>query len=98
MCLTRGQNESQWIAQDIDADMDFSTETATASTQSLFRLTSGFSKPNCIRMNVHDGVVQNQVFPIWVIGKMMLHFLPDTLVTPAGEAFVDAVLVPIFLW
>jgi hypothetical protein len=44
MRLTWGQNEAQWVAQGINADMDFRAEPTTTATQSLFSLTAVFLK------------------------------------------------------
>ncbi len=44
-----------------------------------------------------DGAIKDQVFHIRVIGKMLVHLLPNTVVAPAGKAFVDAIPVPVLL-
>jgi len=47
-------------------------------------------------MRPHGGAIQNQVFHIRVISKLLVHVLPDQLVAPTGEAFLNAVPVTIF--
>ncbi len=46
-------------------------------------------------MCAHNGRVQNQVLQIRVIDAVLMKPFPDALLTPAGEAFVDAVPVTI---
>jgi hypothetical protein len=48
-------------------------------------------------MGAHDGAIQDEMLHIWVIGKMLVHAIPDALVTPARKALVDAIPVAIFL-
>ncbi len=42
-------------------------------------------------MGPHRGAVNNEMFQVRVMGKMMMHALPDVLITPAGKPPVDAV-------
>ena len=35
---------------------------------------------------------------IRVIGKMLMHFVPNILISPAGKAFVDAIPVAVLVW
>lgn len=42
-------------------------------------------------MSTYYGAVKDNVFHIRVMDKMLMHPIPDTLVTPAGKAFVHAV-------
>ena len=49
-------------------------------------------------MSADNRAVEDAVFHVWVIGEVLEHALPDALVAPAGEAFVDAVPVAILGW
>jgi len=45
-----------------------------------------------------NGAIKDKIFHIWVIGKMLMHFVPNILITPAAKAFVDTVPVAILCW
>lgn len=42
--------------------------------------------------------VDHQIFQVWVAGKIRQHRVPDTIVAPAGETFVNTVPLPVFGW
>jgi hypothetical protein len=42
-------------------------------------------------MGTNGGTIKEQIFQIGIIGKVFVHLLPDSLITPAGEALIDAV-------
>ena len=42
-------------------------------------------------MGPHHRAVNDKMFQIWVMGKMMMHSFPDPFITPAGKPLVDAV-------
>ena len=48
-------------------------------------------------MSPNDGAIHNQALHIRVIDEVLVHFVPDVPVTPAGKALVDAIPVAIFL-
>jgi hypothetical protein len=48
-------------------------------------------------MCADNGAVENQMFHVWVIDKMLMHLFPNTIVTPASKAFVDTVPLAILL-
>jgi len=45
-----------------------------------------------------NGAIQDQMFHIRVTGKILMHFVPDILISPAGKPFIDAIPVAILLW
>jgi len=47
-------------------------------------------------MGSYDGAVQQDILPIRVSGKMLMHIFPYLVVAPAGKALVDAVPVAVF--
>lgn len=49
-------------------------------------------------MGAYNSAVDDQVFHIWVVNEMLMHPFPDSLVTPACEALIDAVPVAVVLW
>ena len=49
-------------------------------------------------MRPYNRAVHNQVFHIRVVDKMLMHRFPNTVVTPTGKSFVDAVPITILLW
>ena len=49
-------------------------------------------------MSPNDGAIKDQVFHIRVIGKILMHFVPDILIGPAGKPFVDAIPMTVLLW
>jgi hypothetical protein len=49
-------------------------------------------------MSPDDGAIDNQMLHIRVIGKMVMHLLPNAVITPAGKAFVDAIPGAVLLW
>jgi hypothetical protein len=49
-------------------------------------------------MSAHNRAVEDAVFHVGVISEVLKHALPDTLVAPAGEAFVDTIPVAILGW
>jgi hypothetical protein len=48
-------------------------------------------------MGPYHGAVNDEMFQIWVLGKMMMHSFPDTSITPAGKPPVNAVPFAILL-
>ncbi len=46
-------------------------------------------------MGADNRTVEDAMFHVWVEGEVLKHTLPNTFVTPAGEAFVDAIPVAI---
>jgi hypothetical protein len=48
-------------------------------------------------MSPHYGAVNNEMFQIGVLDKMMMHSFPDAFITPAGKPLVDAVPFTILL-
>jgi hypothetical protein len=42
-----------------------------------------------------DGAIYNQLFHIWIVGEVLMHSFPDTLLTPAGKPLVDGVPVAV---
>jgi hypothetical protein len=49
-------------------------------------------------MGPDDGAIEDQMFHIRVIGKMLIHFVPNILISPASKAFVDAIPMAILVW
>jgi hypothetical protein len=49
-------------------------------------------------MRAHNAAINNAVFHVRVIGKMLMQVFPDALVAPAGKPLVDAVPVAIPRW
>ena len=49
-------------------------------------------------MSPNDGAIEDQVFHIRIVGKVLMHLLPDPVVTPTGKAFVDAIPVTVLFW
>jgi hypothetical protein len=47
-------------------------------------------------MGSYDGAVQQDMLHIRVIGKMVMHLFPYSVVAPTGKALVDAVPVTVF--
>jgi len=48
-------------------------------------------------MGPYHGAVNNEMFQIWGMGKMMMQSFPDTSITPAGKPSVDAVPFAVLL-
>ena len=48
-------------------------------------------------MGADYGAINDQVFHIWILDKMLMQTLPYTLFAPAGKAFVDAVPMAVVL-
>ena len=42
-------------------------------------------------MSTYDGAVEHQVLHIGILDEVLMHSLPNALVAPPGEAFVDAI-------
>ena len=57
-----------------------------------------FGRARSTRMGTNHSAVNDEVFHIRVIGEVLMHSLPDTLVAPAGEPLVDAVPSAILGW
>lgn len=49
-------------------------------------------------MSAYDGAVENQVFHVRLIGKLLQHVCPDPGVAPASKPFVDAVPFTVLAW
>ena len=49
-------------------------------------------------MGPDDCAVDDEVFHVGVIDEILMHTLPYSAFTPAGEAFIDAVPITIFGW
>jgi hypothetical protein len=49
-------------------------------------------------MGPNDGAIEDQMFHIRVIDKILMHFVPDILIGPAGKPFVDAIPMAVLLW
>ena len=49
-------------------------------------------------MGADDRAVQDEMFHVSVLGKVLQHRFPDARITPACEALVDAVPLAVFLW
>jgi hypothetical protein len=45
-----------------------------------------------------NGAIQNKMLHIRVIGKMLMHFVPNIFITPAAKAFIDTIPVAILCW
>ena len=48
-------------------------------------------------MGAHHGTVEDHVFHVWVIDKMLMQILPDAVVAPTRKALVDTVPCPVFV-
>ncbi len=46
-------------------------------------------------MGSHDGAIDDQMLHIRVIGKMLMHLGPNTVVVPASKALVDTIPVAV---
>lgn len=49
-------------------------------------------------MGPNDGAIEDQMFHIRVIDKILMHFVPDILIGPAGKPFVDAIPMAVLIW
>lgn len=49
-------------------------------------------------MGPDDGAIEDQMFPIRIIGKIGMHWVPNILITPAGKPFVDAIPMAVLCW
>lgn len=49
-------------------------------------------------MGAHDGTIDEQVFHVWIVNEMLMHPFPDSLITPASEALIDAIPVAVAFW
>jgi len=75
------------------------TETTSTATQCLFGLTPFLlRRTGSTRMGTNDRAIENEVLHIRVIGKVLMHFVPNTLVTPAGKSLVDALFQWPYSW
>lgn len=48
-------------------------------------------------MSPNDGAIEDQVFHVRVIHKVLVHLVPDPVIAPAGKAFVDAIPVAVLV-
>jgi hypothetical protein len=48
-------------------------------------------------MGANNRAVQNDVFQVWVLSKMLMHILPNAMITPAGKSLVNAIPGAIFV-
>ena len=44
----------------------------------------------------HHGAIQQDVFHIRVVSKVLIHLIPDIMIAPAGKTLVNRVPLPIF--
>ena len=47
-------------------------------------------------METYHAAVQEHIFHLGVVGKVLIHILPDFMLAPAGKTLIDAVPVAIF--
>ena len=47
-------------------------------------------------METYHAAVQEHIFHVGVVGKVLIHILPDLMLAPAGKTLIDAVPVAIF--
>jgi len=96
MTLPTSQCKPQRVAQGVDVDMNLGAESASAAAQRLSRLPAASMQRACGRgMGTNDRAVENQMFHIGIICKMLMHEFPDALVTPASKSLVDAVPIAV---
>ena len=73
--LSRGQPKPQWIAQRIDADMNFGGKSTPTTPQGLIGLsTSGFGCSCGAGMGTHNRAINHQVLQIWLVSNIGPHF------------------------
>lgn len=96
--LTGSENEPQGISQAIYRYVDLGGKTSSAAPESLCLLSTGsFEGSGSTGMGTNNGAVKHEVLHIGIIYEMLVHSGEDTLVTPAGESFIDTVPVTEFL-
>jgi hypothetical protein len=94
--LTGGEDEPQGISQTIHRYMDLGGKTSSAAPESLCLLSTGsFEGSGSTGVSTNDGAVEHEVFHIGGIDKVLAHSLKNSLGTPAGESFVDAVPIAV---
>jgi len=49
-------------------------------------------------MGPDNGAIEDEMFHIRVIDKVLMHFVPDILISPAGKPFVDAIPIALLFW
>jgi hypothetical protein len=47
--------------------------------------------PSSAGLSAYYGAINDDVFHIGVMDKILMHSFPNTLITPAGKAFIDTV-------
>ena len=96
--LPGSHRQAQRVAQPIHGDMDFGTESTTATSQRLrFRTTCFLGR----RLRTDERAQwwnRSSIFHIRVIGKVLEHPFPDAPVTPAGKPLIDRIPFPVFVW
>ncbi len=99
MPLARRQAHAQRIAQPVHTDVDLGREAATRAPQRLAGLTAACRGcTGCTCVSTHQRTVDDQVLPIWLIGKLVQPLRPYALVTPPCKALIDAVPFSITVW
>ena len=49
-------------------------------------------------MSPDDGAIENEMLHIRVVGKVLMHVVPNIVVRPAGKALVDTIPGAILCW
>ena len=54
-----------------------------------------FRDPSSTGIGTDDGTVDNEVSHVWIIHEMLMHLVPDVMVTPTGKSLVNCVLIAV---
>ena len=99
MDLSCCQLESQRVPQAIHTHVDFGAEPCSAAAKGLRPLTTGLLRGSSgTGMSTYHRTINNDMLHIRVIGKVVMHSVPDALLAPTDKPFVDGVPLAVLLW
>ena len=93
--LSGRENDAQRVAQGIDRDMQAWSSVRRASGRCAG--CQPFLGAGRMLMGAHNGGIEKQLLQVGVAAQALGHALPDTVLTPAGEAHIRPVPMPEFL-
>jgi len=97
--LPSSEREAERVAEGIDGHVHFGAESTFAASQRLCRVTPArLARSSGTGMSPNDRAINEQMLHIWVVYEMLMHLLPDSVVTPAGRPLVDAFPCAIRVW